>query len=229
MYGAELAEIYELIHRSRGKDYLEEAAEVERRVRAHKPDAASLLDVACGTGAHLRCFAELFDEVAGLELSEPMARFARAALPHVPVHVGDMRDFELGRTYDVITCMFGSIGYLLTQEALVGALRRFARHLAPDGVLAVDPWWFPGTYLHGHVAGATATVGGRTVSRVSHSVREGAASRMDVHYLVADGASGVRHFHETHLIGLFSREQYEAAFEAAGFRVGHVPVAPAGR
>ncbi|MCX5582745.1 class I SAM-dependent methyltransferase [Streptomyces virginiae] len=229
MYGAELAEIYELIHRSRGKDYLEEAAEVERQVRAHKPDAASLLDVACGTGAHLRRFDELFDEVAGLELSEPMARFAQAALPHVPVHVGDMRDFELGRTYDVITCMFGSIGYLLTQDALVGALRRFARHLAPDGVLAVDPWWFPETYLHGHVAGATATVGGRTVSRVSHSVREGDASRMNVHYLVADGASGVRHFHETHLIGLFSRERYEAAFGAAGFRVDYVPVAPAGR
>ncbi|MGW5849816.1 class I SAM-dependent methyltransferase [Streptomyces sp. NPDC055254] len=229
MYGAELAEIYELIHRSRGKDYLQEAAEVERQVRERRPDAATLLDVACGTGAHLRCFDGLFDEVAGLELSEPMARFARAALPHVPVHVGDMRDFDLGRTYDVITCMFGSIGYLLTESALADALRRFARHLTPGGVLAVDPWWFPETYRHGHVAGATATDGERTVSRVSHSVREGAASRMNVHYLVADTASGVRHFHETHLIGLFTREQYEAAFTAAGFGVDYIPVEPAGR
>ncbi|MGW1277641.1 class I SAM-dependent methyltransferase [Streptomyces tsukubensis] len=229
MYGAELAEIYELIHRGRGKDYLQEAAEVERQVRMRRPEAASLLDVACGTGAHLRCFDELFDEVAGLELSEPMARFAQAALPHVPVHVGDMRDFELGRTYDVITCMFGSIGYLLDESALVGAVRRFARHLRPGGVLAVDPWWFPETYRHGHVAGGMVTVGERTVSRVSHSVREGEASRMQVHYLVADGASGVRHFHETHLIGLFSRAQYEAAFTAAGFGVDYIPVEPAGR
>nr|WP_202488863.1 class I SAM-dependent methyltransferase [Streptomyces sp. SID5473] len=218
-----------MIHRGRGKDYLQEAAEVERQVRKRRPEAASLLDVACGTGAHLRCFDELFDEVAGLELSEPMARFAQAALPHVPVHVGDMRDFELGRTYDVITCMFGSIGYLLDESALVGAVRRFARHLRPGGVLAVDPWWFPETYRHGHVAGGTVTVGERTVSRVSHSVREGAASRMQVHYLVADGASGVRHFHETHLIGLFSRAQYEAAFTAAGFGVDYIPVEPAGR
>lgn len=229
MYGAELAEIYELVHRGRGKDYLQEAAAVEGQVRKRRPDARTLLDVACGTGAHLRCFHELFDEVAGLELSEPMARFARAALPHVPVHVGDMRDFDLGRTYDVITCMFGSIGYLLTESALVDALRRFARHLTPGGVLAVDPWWFPETYRHGHVAGSTVTVGERTVSRVSHSVREGAASRMNVHYLVADGAFGVRHFHETHLIGLFSPEQYEAAFTAAGLGVDYVPVEPAGR
>ncbi|MFH9138828.1 class I SAM-dependent methyltransferase [Streptomyces sp. NPDC017524] len=229
MYGAELAGIYELVHRGRGKDYLREAAEVERQVRKRRPDAAALLDVACGTGAHLRCFEGLFGEVAGLELSEPMARLARAALPRVPVHVGDMRSFCLGRTFDVITCMFGSIGYLLTESALAGALRRFARHLTPGGVLAVDPWWFPETYRHGHVAGSTVTVGERTVSRVSHSVREGAASRMNVHYLVADGASGVQHFHETHLIGLFSRAQYEGAFAAAGFGVDYVPVEPAGR
>ncbi|MFH0520351.1 class I SAM-dependent DNA methyltransferase [Streptomyces sp. M41] len=229
MYGAELAEIYELIHRGRGKDYQREAAEVERQVRKHRPDAATLLDVACGTGAHLRCFDELFDEVAGLELSEPMARCARAALPHADVHVGDMRDFDLGRTYDVITCMFGSIGYLLTESALVEALRRFVRHLTPGGVLAVDPWWFPETYRDGYVAGGTVSVGERVLSRVSHSVREGAASRMNVHYLVADPESGVRHFHETHLIGLFSREQYESAFTAAGFGVDYLPVEPAGR
>ncbi|MGW6458105.1 class I SAM-dependent methyltransferase [Streptomyces sp. NPDC055078] len=229
MYGAELSEIYELIHRGRGKDYLREAAEVARHVREHKPDAATLLDVACGTGGHLRCFDELFGEVAGLELSEPMAEVAREALPHAPVHIGDMRTFELGRTFDVITCMFGSIGYLLTESALVDALRRFARHLTPGGVLAVDPWWFPETYAHGHVAGSTVTVGERTMARVSHSVREGAASRMSVHYLVADGASGVRHFHESHLIGLFSRKEYEAAFTAAGFRVDYIPVEPAGR
>lgn len=229
MYGAELAEIYELIHRGRGKDYLREATEVARQVRKHRPDAATLLDVACGTGAHLRCFDDLFDEVAGLELSEPMARCARAALPHVRVHVGDMRDFDLGRTYDVITCMFGSIGYLLTEPELTDALRRFARHLTPGGVLAVDPWWFPATYRDGHVAGGTVTAGERILSRVSHSVREGDASRMNVHYLVADPASGVRHFHETHLIRLFTREQYESAFTAAGFDVDHLPVEPAGR
>jgi len=39
------------------KDYAAEAAAVSARILAHRPDAATLLDVACGTGAHLVHFA----------------------------------------------------------------------------------------------------------------------------------------------------------------------------
>jgi dTDP-3-amino-3,6-dideoxy-alpha-D-glucopyranose N,N-dimethyltransferase/dTDP-3-amino-3,4,6-trideoxy-alpha-D-glucopyranose N,N-dimethyltransferase len=229
MYGADLVEVYELVHRGRGKDYSAEADTVARHVRAQKPDADSLLDVACGTGAHLRCFQDRFSQVEGLELSDPMRAAAGHLMPGTTVHAGDMRTFDLGRTFDAITCMFGSIGYATTTAELERTLRRFARHLVPGGVVAVDPWWFPETYVDGYVSADVVTVEGQTVARVSHSAREGAASRMAVHYVVAGAASGARHFVEDHLISLFTREQYEASFAAAGFAVEYIEGLHSGR
>ncbi|QEU96253.1 class I SAM-dependent methyltransferase [Streptomyces kanamyceticus] len=229
MYGTEASEIYELLHQGKGKDYGDEAEEIAWRVRTLLPNADSLLDVACGTGAHLQHFRKEFARVEGLELSEPMAAAARRRLPGVSVHGGDMRDFAIGASYSAITCMFGSIGYLADTAELNAALRRFARHLVPGGVVAIDPWWFPDTFLDGYVSSGTATARGRTLARVSHAVRAGNASRMEVHYLVADAESGVRHFDETHLITLFTREQYEAAFTGAGLTVEYTPELHGGR
>ncbi|WUH98274.1 class I SAM-dependent methyltransferase [Spirillospora sp. NBC_00431] len=222
MYGDTIAEIYELIHEVRGKDYRREAEDVARHARARSPGARSLLDVACGTGGHLRAFAQIFDHVEGLELSGPMVRAARTRLPGITVHRGDMRELGLGRTFDVITCMFGSIGYLTTVAELTAVLRRFGRHLNPGGVAAVDPWWFPERFADGHISADIVTVPGRTVGRVSHSTLEGGASRMNVHYIVADAEEGARHLAETHLITLFTRREYEESFAAAGFEVDFV-------
>jgi SAM-dependent methyltransferase len=229
MYGADLAEVFELVHRGRGKDYLAEAEVVTNWVRSRTPDASSLLDVACGTGSHLKAFATLFDHVEGLEISEPFVRAAKETVPEAVLHLGDMRDFDLGRTFDAISCMFGSIGYLTTTEELIATLTRFAQHLVPGGAVAIDPWWFLENYADGYVSGSVTQVDGTTISRVSHSKLEGNASRMDVHYVVADSANGVRHFVENHLITLFTREQYEAAFAAAGFAVDYIEGLHSGR
>lgn len=229
MYGPELAEIYDLMHQARGKDYKAEAEEVTRQVRARLPTADSLLDVACGTGAHLRYFRELFRVAEGLELSEPMRAIAQDRLSGTTVHHGDMRAFRLDRRFDVITCMFGSIGYVTGTDQLTAVLRRFTGHLTRGGIVAVDPWWFRETYLDGYVSGDVVTVAGRTVARVSHSTREGEASRMRVHYVVADAESGPRHFTETHLISLFTRDQYETAFTSAGFTVSYLEGLNSGR
>jgi SAM-dependent methyltransferase len=229
MYGAELAEIFDQVYRGRGKDYLAEARDITERIRFRRPGASSLLDVACGTGAHLHAFGELFPHVEGLEISAPMLATARERMPSVPVHQGDMRDFDLGRTFDAITCMTGSIGYLSTPAELDATLSRFARHLTAGGVVAVDPWWFLETFHDGYVSGDVVTVEGRTIARVSHSALEGDASRMHVHYVVADPRSGARHFMENHLITLFTRKQYEAAFTQAGLAVDYVEGIQSGR
>lgn len=228
MYGSQSSDVYEFVHRGRGKDYRAEAEEVHRQIRARRPDARTLLDVACGTGAHLRHFRDLFDVAEGLELSEPMAAAAIRLTPGATVHLGDMRHFRLGRRYDAITCMFGSIGYARNEDELRRTLAGFAAHLTAGGVVAVDPWWFPDTYIDGHVSSSMVSEGGRTVARVSHSARDGDASRMDVHYVLAD-AVGARHFVERHVISLFTRAQYEGAFQTAGLTVEYLPDLHAGR
>jgi len=215
MFEQQVAEVYDLIYRGRGKDFRAEAADLAELIRARKPDATSLLDVACGTGEHLRFLREHFAEVAGVELSPAMRAVATAKLPGVPVTGGDMRDFALGRTFDAVTCMFSSVAYMPTVADLRAAIARMAQHLAAGGVLVLEPWFFPEQFADGHVAGHVVRDAGRTVSRVSRSVRVDGVTRMESQYLVADDR-GIEHFAQVEMITLFDESDYLQAVELAG-------------
>ncbi|RVX38759.1 dTDP-3-amino-3,4,6-trideoxy-alpha-D-glucopyranose N,N-dimethyltransferase/N-dimethyltransferase [Nonomuraea polychroma] len=222
MYGTELSEIYELIFRSRGKNWVAEAKGVAELIRAHSPAADSLLDVACGTGAHLRTLRKFFSYVEGLEISPPMRQKALEALPGVAVHEGDMREFSLGRRFEAVTCLFNAIGYVSTPEEMRRAVRAMADHLEPGGVLVVEPWWFPEKFIEGYVAGDVVREEGRVIARVSHSTRQGRATRMEAHFTVAD-RDGIRSFVEIDLLALFTLEEYLEAFAAAGCPATYLP------
>jgi ubiquinone/menaquinone biosynthesis C-methylase UbiE len=115
------------------KDFPAEAERLVAFIHKLRPEPGGrLLDVACGTGAHLAHLRRNF-EVEGLDLSPLMLEAARGKLPGVAFHEADMTDFELGRRFDVVTCLFSSIGYAVTEDALFRAVGCMARHLAPDG------------------------------------------------------------------------------------------------
>src|SRR5258708_8894558 len=89
------------------KDYRAEADEVAALVRSSAPRARSLLDVACGNGRHLARLAKRFRSVEGVELSPAMVAEARRLHPKLEIHRGDMRDFQLGRSFDAVPSFFG--------------------------------------------------------------------------------------------------------------------------
>ncbi|NKE62658.1 class I SAM-dependent methyltransferase [Lentzea sp. PSKA42] len=217
-YGAEHAELYEKVFLSRGKDFEAEAGSVAGLVRSRFPAAGSLLDVACGTGAHLEAFQRLFEEVAGVEPADGMRERAAARLPGVAVHGDDMRDFDLGRTFDAVVCLGNSVACMPDRADLDAAIARMADHLVTGGVLVVEPWWFPGDFIDGYVDGHVLRDGDRVVSRITRSVRDGDRTRMEVRFTVAD-ATGIRDFTEELTVTLFEREDYVAAFERAGCAV----------
>ncbi|MEU5987395.1 class I SAM-dependent methyltransferase [Spirillospora sp. NPDC047418] len=229
MYGPDFAEIYDPVYTLRGKDYAAEAAQVTEVILARRPGTASLLDVACGTGAHLAHFGAAFGHVEGVDVSAPMLEVARARNPGTGLHLGDMRGFDLGRRFGAVTCLFTAIAHQESAAGLAATLRCFARHLEPGGITVIDPWWFPETFLDGYVAADVLKPDHRTIARVSHTARDGAdASLMTVHYVVAD-AAGARHFTETYTHRLFTRAAYEGALRAAGFAAEFIEAAPSGR
>ncbi|MFJ8248805.1 class I SAM-dependent methyltransferase [Streptomyces sp. NPDC094466] len=228
MYSTEHAEIYDFIHAARGRDWSAEADVITRLIRERSPEAGSLLDVACGTGAHLERFAEHFGTVAGVELSPEMRRTATNRVPAARVHEGDMRQFELGRTFDAVLCMCFSLGYMSTVEELRRSVAVLVRHLAPGGVLVAEPWWFPEQFIDGFISASLAQEEGRAISRLSHSVRDGSVSRMTVRYTVAE-TTGIREFTEYETYSLFTREEYLDAFGQAGCEAEFLPDWPNGR
>lgn len=222
MYQADYSQIYDAIYESRGKDYRVESMEVADLVHARKRDASTMLDVACGTGGHLRFLRQRFDHTAGLDISSDMLAVAQTRFPGIPMHQGDMRDFALTETYDAVICMFSSIGYLRSTADLNRAVDRLANHLEPNGVLVIEPWFFPEYFIPGYIAADVVRCEQWAASRVSHSVRTDNNVDITVHYVIAEAQKGVRHLTETHPMALFTRQQYENAFVLAGLTVEYL-------
>ncbi|MEF2279337.1 class I SAM-dependent methyltransferase [Deinococcus sp. YIM 134068] len=102
-------------------------------------EARSALDLACGTGGLTRELLAAGLRVHGLDGSAEMLRVARGRLgPGVALSVGDLRTFDLGETFDLVTCVFDSLNNLLTPADLGAALARARAHLHPGGLLACD-------------------------------------------------------------------------------------------
>ncbi|WP_188193708.1 class I SAM-dependent DNA methyltransferase [Nonomuraea sp. SYSU D8015] len=224
MYPAELAASYNQVYLGRGKDYAGEAADVVRRVRELRPGAASLLDAACGTGNHLRFLSQEFDTVEGMDLSQDMLAVAKESFPAIPLHLGDFRDFDLNRTYDVVSCLF-AIGHVGSADELDAAVSRLAAHVASDGVVVVEPWWFPDTFDPGHISAELFTQE-PALARMSHSVVSGTKVHTEVHCMIAHPGNGIRHSCHRFELTLFTEEQYESAFTRAGLKPAYFPGGP---
>ncbi|MEU1969546.1 class I SAM-dependent methyltransferase [Micromonospora sediminicola] len=216
MYTEDFASIYEPLYRHRGKDWTAEAERVGQLIREKFPSARSLLDVACGTGTHLATFAESFSEVEGLEIAPAMRAVAQRRLPQIAIHAGDMRSFDLGRTYDAVTCLFNSIAYVDSNEEMVAAFSCMATHLRSGGVLIIEPWWSPERFLDRHIAADAGQIGDLAVARVSHSTRSGRRSRLEARFLVAR-PEGIQEFTHVHNLMLFTEGEYFRALDQAGF------------
>jgi ubiquinone/menaquinone biosynthesis C-methylase UbiE len=213
-----LAQFYDALYHF--KDYAAAARKLHVLIQHHVPNARSLLDVACGTG---KCIEHLQThyQAHGIDLSAEMLEVARKRCPEVPFDQADMADFHLGRTFDVVTCLFSSIGLVKTVGRLDCALASMARHLNPGGMLVVEPWF---DKLFANYVDEP----GLKIAWMYKSEREDLLSIMNIHYLVAT-PQGVEHFTERHEIGLFTQEQYFAAFRKAGLAVQYDPTGLFGR
>jgi SAM-dependent methyltransferase len=209
------------------KDYRTEADRLDRLIRERNPSAKTLLDVACGTGKHLELLRGGY-EVEGVDLDPEMLAVARHRLPGVPLHQGDMASFDLGKRFDTVTCLFSSIAYTRTNENLHRAVATMASHLAPGGVLVVEPFFTPETWREGEVFGLWVDEPGLKISRVNLNARRGRLAIMDFHYLVGT-PEVVEHFTELHEAALFTHEEHLQAFRAAGLEPEHDPEGLMGR
>ena len=220
------AEVYDLLYA--WKDYAAESRRLLGLLRGRfRPPGRRLLEVACGTGRYLEHFKDRF-EVAGMDLEPGMLRVARRRLPGVALSCADMRDFDLGHRFDVVLCLFSSIGYMRNRGELCSAIRSMAAHLAPGGILVVEPWLrrqiFRPRTVHSSLEKSEAV----HVSRMVVSRRRGFTSVMDMHHLVGT-PDGVRHFVEHHELWMAPDAEYRAAFAAAGLTASRDPGGLTGR
>lgn len=136
----EFAEYYDHVFPYRNRDDV--AFFVELAQQASGP----VLEVACGTGRVLLPCARAGAAVVGLDLSPGMLAVCRQRLAAEPpavrarveLHEADMRAFDLGRSFALVTTPFRGFQHLLTVEDQQRALGAIRRHLADDGRFVLD-------------------------------------------------------------------------------------------
>jgi SAM-dependent methyltransferase len=200
------------------KDYQAEAKLLLDIIREHLHSGGKrLLDVACGTGKHLELLKEAY-EVEGLDLSLELLDIAQERTPDVLYHNEDMMDFDLGREFDVVTCLFSSIGYVKTLDNLNRAVKCMSNHLIAGGVLIIEPWFTPDSWNPGTVAANFIDEPELKIARMNISCVEGKLSFFDFHYLIGT-PEGVQKFVERHELGLFEIEEMSEAMKGSGLEV----------
>ena len=225
MYG-KAATYYDAIYS--WKDYEKETKKLHKFICLYKKSKGNtLLDVACGTGNHLRILKKIY-AVEGLDINPIQLEQARKKLPRVRFYKRDMRSFDLGKKYDVITCLFSAIGFVKTRKGLDQAIGRMSYHLKPRGLLLLEPWFTPDQWHIGHLHANFVDKPGLKLARMSISKRKGRLSLNDEHTLVASPTT-IEYFVERLEMGLFTDKEYRDAFKRAALEVIHHPEGPIGR
>ncbi len=183
-----------------------------------EPEPRRVLEIGCGPGLRLMVLQQWRGKYLpeGLDRDPELLRLARKRVPDVPLHQGDMRDFRLEGKFAAVLCLFGMIGYLRTTAEMTKALLRMHEHLAPGGVLLLEPWLSAEQVTDGHVKADRAVRPGLTVQRMNFSRVIGNRSLIDIHYLIGD-EYGVRHVQEKKMLTMFTDEEYRMALRDAGF------------
>jgi len=229
------AQYYDEIYASMDKDYAAEASKTHQLIQKYqhsrlmdkRSPGKSLLDVACGTGLHADHLSKYY-QVEGLDLDRQMLSVAKKKHPNIRFQQGDMTDFDLGRQFDAIVCLFSSIGYVKTKSRLQKAMRAMSRHLLPGGVLLVEPWFSPEQWHAGRAFMTQIDKPDLKIVRMSHSGQRGKISLLEFQYLIGT-AKGIDHQVEVHELGLFTHQEYLDTFKGTGLSVTHDPQGLDGR
>jgi SAM-dependent methyltransferase len=115
-------------------------------VEAAKEAGGPVLEVGCGTGRVLFPTARAGIEITGLDLSPHMLDVCRERLKAEPEEVrsrvrlleGDMRQFDLGKFFHLVTLPFRPFQHLTTVKDQLACLGCIRRHLAEEGKVILD-------------------------------------------------------------------------------------------
>jgi SAM-dependent methyltransferase len=123
-------------------DYETWAKFISRIIKKWRPTATSLLDIACGTGNLLIKLMPYDLKMYGFDFSFDMLNQAQQKKNSrgcsIPLWIGDIRDFAINFSPDVIVCIYDSINYLLSLDHCNDVFECAYNALGEDGLFIFD-------------------------------------------------------------------------------------------
>ena len=96
------------------------------------------LDLACGTGPHVRHFLDAGYACSGLDINQPMLDQAALRCPQAQFSLQDMCSFSTSEPQDLITCFLYSIHYSGSIQRLQACIASAHQALAEGGLLCFN-------------------------------------------------------------------------------------------
>lgn len=146
------AKLYDLFYAE--KPYLQETAFVDSLIQLYRPGAVHLLELACGTGSHSLLLERCGYRIVATDYSPDMLACARQKAREqnsgVDFRHQDMRELNIPEhSFDVVICLFDSIGYVASNTGVLAVLQNVNRHLAQDGLFVFE-FWHAGAMIRGY-------------------------------------------------------------------------------
>jgi SAM-dependent methyltransferase len=234
-----IAELYDLEYSASGvfASRPGRTRDVDFFVEYSKHAKGETLELGCGTGRVLLPTASAGCRITGLDLSEFMLRkcsenlagHAEETRGLVQLVRGDMTNFDLGRTFALVTIPFRPFQHLATVAEQKACLECIGRHLRPNGRLIFDVFnprlqrlHDPAYQVEIEDMPETALPGGRSLrraNRVSAFHRDQQYNDIEIIYYISypDGRS--ERLVQSFPMRYFFRYEMEHLLELSGFRV----------
>lgn len=119
-------------------DYREQSNYVRRLHELFGNQGKSVLDLACGTGPHLRHFIDFGYAASGVDINQPMLDIAQLRCPEAQFTQQDMSDLNMVAQMDLISCFLYSIHYNQSIATLSDCITSVHRALKPGGLFCFN-------------------------------------------------------------------------------------------
>jgi trans-aconitate methyltransferase len=152
------------------------------------------------------------------DLSPAMLEQSRKINPECEHVAGDMRSIRLGREFDAVF-IHDAVCYLTSPEDLIACMKTAFTHCKPGGVVLFMPdtvreRFRPSIHHGGHDGDARSM---RHLEWTFDPDPSDTTYTVDFVYMFREGNGPVRVEHDTHVLGLFSREEWLNWLRDAGF------------
>lgn len=224
-YQGTFAELYDLFYAD--KDYLSEAKHIHKwLLHFGSKKKFSLLEIACGTGNHSFYFEKLGYKITAIDYSTEMIKIAKQKAKQfkssIKFSVCDMRNLPLYKNkFDASICLFDSIGYALTNEAIKNTLIGARKNLKKNGLFIFEFWHAAAMmkYFESRREKNISTENNECIKRISETEIDYYNQSCSVKYTIKKSNKNDKHsiYTETHHNRFFLIQEMNLFLTQSGF------------
>jgi ubiquinone/menaquinone biosynthesis C-methylase UbiE len=119
-------------------NYYQQSDYVRRLHHIFGNQGKKYLDLACGTGPHVKHFIDFGYTTSGLDINKPMLDIAQARCPEANFILQDMSSFKPAEPLDLISCFLYSIHYNASLSKLQKCIASAYAALTPGGIFCFN-------------------------------------------------------------------------------------------